>query len=996
LAAHGFTLDPDTGEITELSQFVGPFSARAEQIGRNIDRYETEWRAVHPGQEPGAAVRRAWDARAWADARPDKVVPRDGAELTRRWVTELHDLGYRNVHIPAPVGAVPVAHLDRNQAVAEVLSRLASRRSAWNGADIRGQVEQLIARRNIVADASIRCELAEDLTARTLAQCVPLLDRVGVPEHIRALTSRHVLDVEADLNSRLAARADTPCRAHDLASAPAADVAVSTLDVAQRHVVGALCGDRQLVVVEGAAGAGKTTTLAATRTVIEGGGHRLVVVTPTLKAAEVAAQQLGTGAFSAAWLAHQHGYRWNETGSWTRLKPGQSDPATGAVYAGPSERAALHAGDLLLCDEAGMVDQDTARALLRIADQHHARIALLGDRHQLPAVGRGGLLDLALRWVAPQAHLTLDTVHRFTRTATAPDGSAVTIPDEQYARLSLAMRAGDDPAAVFDALLARGQIRVHASDQDRLQACAARAADAFVSGVQAVLVADTRDQVAALNTAVRDRLAATGHVDDTHATTTGSGQRVGAGDRVATRRNNTELGVANRDTWTVTAVHQDGSLAVAGDRGRRILPVGYVHEHVELGYASTVHGVQGDTTITAHMMLGEHSTAASAYVAMTRGRQHNTAHLVAETVEDARAQWVAAFARDRADLGPARAAELAAAEAARYAEVRPVGQVLAELRDAWTVQEDLCAELTVLEQTRDVVADVVELTRRRDDRLPGLEEDYENARAAAATAATAADRVEAAVAGHTSQIAEQLQRDWDSQRFAARHAAQIVHAGPGRFGQRHWAVNRAIDELANWSTRWQPYLPAMPTRSDAIATFASRYDNDPRLHDAFQRYARAVAEQAHPQLGQARAAAAHATGRRDQAWTAWQQTRGHYDLELSRYGRLAYHPDLDGYLTELQDTIPEVRADADAAKQRVQGLLTEPALRTLPAARIEAERDQWRADRTAAQAKAVRELLAGYGRGAERLGLRSPHQPYRAPSAPMPDHTPEHGRGISR
>jgi exodeoxyribonuclease V alpha subunit len=50
LAAHGFTLDPDTGEITELSQFVGPFSARAEQIGRNIDRYETEWRAANPGQ----------------------------------------------------------------------------------------------------------------------------------------------------------------------------------------------------------------------------------------------------------------------------------------------------------------------------------------------------------------------------------------------------------------------------------------------------------------------------------------------------------------------------------------------------------------------------------------------------------------------------------------------------------------------------------------------------------------------------------------------------------------------------------------------------------------------------------------------------------------------------------------------------------------------------------------------------------------------------------
>ena len=70
-----------------------------------------------------------------------------------------------------------------------------------------------------------------------------------------------------------------------------------------------------------------------------------------------------------------------------------------------------------------MLDQDTARALLTIADEHHARVALVGDRHQLPAVGRGGVLDLAARYVHPDAHRELDTVHRFTRTAITPDGA---------------------------------------------------------------------------------------------------------------------------------------------------------------------------------------------------------------------------------------------------------------------------------------------------------------------------------------------------------------------------------------------------------------------------------------------------------------------------------------------------------------------------------------------------------------------------------------------
>jgi hypothetical protein len=43
LAARGFTVDAESGEILELASYVGPFSARAAQIGRNTDRYEAEW-----------------------------------------------------------------------------------------------------------------------------------------------------------------------------------------------------------------------------------------------------------------------------------------------------------------------------------------------------------------------------------------------------------------------------------------------------------------------------------------------------------------------------------------------------------------------------------------------------------------------------------------------------------------------------------------------------------------------------------------------------------------------------------------------------------------------------------------------------------------------------------------------------------------------------------------------------------------------------------------
>ena len=681
LARHGYTLDPESGEIEQLQPFAGAFSARAAQIGRNVDRYEALWRTEHRGQEPGPGLRRSWDARAWADARPDKVVPKEGAELRARWLEELADLGFcapaaaQSAEVAEVVGP-RVGELNRDMCVEVVLIRLGARRSGWNAADVRGEVERLVASVGLVVEAPVRVELAEDLTARTLERCKPLLARLDVPEHIRALTSPRVLAVEAELTARLTERVtnDHP----DTVIAAASWIPTEGgLDVAQRHVAAQLAGQASLLVVEGAAGAGKTVTLAAAHQALQQQGYgRMVVVTPTLKAASVATHELGTEAFSAAWLAHQHGFRWDDDGRWTRV-PAVAEP-----------RARLCLGDLLVVDEAGMLDQDTALALVKIADQAGARLALVGDRHQLPAVGRGGVLDLTAGVAPEESCLTLETVHRFA--------------DADYADLTLAMRTGQNPAEVFEALLARGDIQIHLSDTERLHHlvnAAGTGADDTQPG-RTLVVADTREQVAALNAAIGEhRLASQrdGQGDAAReAITTSAGERVGVGDTITTRRNDRTLGVANRETWTVTGLADDASLTVIREgrtsatagprtqggtqpgtrpgmrakpqvsRGERTLPAAYVRAHVELGYARTVYGAQGETVDRAHFVLGDQSGAASAYVAMTRGRTANTAHLVADTIDQARQQWVGVFSRDRADLGPARAATRAAEDLDRY------------------------------------------------------------------------------------------------------------------------------------------------------------------------------------------------------------------------------------------------------------------------------------------------------------------------------------------
>jgi len=629
LADHGLALDPASGELVELAPYAARFSARAAQISRNIDKLETDWRAAHPGEEPGPRIRQAWDRRAWAQARPDKFVPRDGAAMVAAWNDELRRLGFHDPHRPAAMLTPRIGEFDRVATVELVLTRLGAKRSAWNAADIRGQVEQWIAGTGLVADASIRIELAEDLSARAVAACTPLLDRDDVPEHVRALTSPQVIAVEDRITRLLGFLAYASGENGRLDSRTAI-----TLDPAQRTAVAALAGSRQLLVIEGAAGAGKTTTLAATKDLLDRQGQRLIVVTPTLKAAEVAAGEIAATAFSAAWLVHQWGWRWDDDGHWSHTHAEPPDP-----------RSMLGRGDLLVVDEAGMLDQDTARALLEIVHETGARVAFMGDRHQLPAVGRGGVLDLAAQHAGPDASVGLDVVHRFA--------------DHEYAAISLAMRRGEDAPSgesVFDALWRRVQIQLHASEPERLHALAQEAAGAILAGhVDHALMADSREQVSDLNGAIRDRLVTAGFVNDHRVVVNESGERLRIGDRVATRRNDWQLDVANRQTWTITAI-DEATVTLRNDHGRtRDVPTWYARRSVELAYATTVYGAQGDTKTEAHLLVSETTSAASAYVAMTRGRHDNVAHLIAENPEQARTIWEQALGRDRADLGVAHA-----------------------------------------------------------------------------------------------------------------------------------------------------------------------------------------------------------------------------------------------------------------------------------------------------------------------------------------------------
>ena len=633
LDRHGLTLDPVTGEVTELEQFNPVMSKRAHQVERNLKQLEAEWEAAHPGEEPGPVVRARLLHKAWAHERPNKKPSDLGNEDA--WRQELVEAGYDPetlTRAPTPV-RVSVDDLRVQEVANRALDRAAAGGSTWTVHTVREHVTRITTDHGVQATPAELREFVQLATDLAIGDCFSVLPPDAVhPEHVAHLTSLRVVQAETQLRDRLEAQApNREPRRPDLST----HAARHGLDAGQAEAAAAVASRDPLVVVEGAAGSGKTTMLATAIEALERDGGSARVVTPTKKAAQVAGETLKVPADSVAALVYAHGFRWNDDGVWTRLKRGETDPTTGRVYTGPPEGARLVRGERVIVDEAGMLDQDTALALLTIIREARASVALVGDRAQLPAVGRGGVLDMAAH--IRGATVDMSELHRFA--------------DEQYAALTLRMRDGKNPAAIFDELQGMGLVRVHADD-DALREHIAQHAEVS----DAVTVA-TNDEATALNERIRTVRIERGEVDDGRTVPGSDGLPIGAGDVVQARQNDAELRVANRQTFTIQHISEDGTVhAIETDTNRKhtvlvALPPEYVAEHVHLAYAATAYGIQGATVNTAHTVLSDALDAEPSYVGLTRGSGHNELHVIAADLAEAKAQFLEAMSRDRADRG---------------------------------------------------------------------------------------------------------------------------------------------------------------------------------------------------------------------------------------------------------------------------------------------------------------------------------------------------------
>ncbi|WP_448390592.1 MobF family relaxase [Microbacterium aurum] len=820
LERHGLTLDPATGEVTELAPFNGVMSKRGEQVRRNLDRLETEWDQAHPGETIGPVIASRLRAEAWAYERPAKKPTTLREEAA--WVTELREAGYDPDHLERK-SVQPTVSLDDlavQEVASQALDRCAASASAWTPHTVQEHVTRITTEAGVQATPQ---ELREFITAATdlaVSDCFSILPPgTPTPEHVAHLTSVGVVAAETALRDQLTAV--TPRREPKPADVSEA-ARTSGLDAGQTAAAAAVASTDPLVVVEGAAGAGKTTMLGVAIEVAAEQGWASRVVAPTLRAAQVAHDELGVPATSVAALVYAHGWRWNEDGVWTRLAPGDTAPDTGRTYDGPPKDARLSRGERVIVDEAGMLDQDTARALLTITDEAGASVALVGDRAQLPAVGRGGVLGMAAHIRGRTYDMT--ELHRFT--------------DPDYADLTLRMRDRANPGEVFDRLTAMHLVTLHA-DND---AAREHITDHAKHG-EAITVA-TNDEAAALNERIRAGRVEAGEVDDTVTATGSDGLSIGADDLIQTRKNSSDLGVANRQQWIVQQVTEDGTVyAREVDSGRKspravALPAEYVGEHAHLSYAATAYGVQGATVGASHTILSEATSAAGVYVGMTRGRQTNRLHVAAQDMADARAQFIEAMERDPADRGldhAARAAQEAVRGLIADGPVRLVTEELARL-DHETERAQRQAERWEQIAAR---LDAHRATHRAED---------DEHTAVLRNAEEAAEQVRAEVAQPLT-----IQAEHDGAAYLAaveNEAATSARLSTvGRFGRRkarvehRTAIERTQALRGQASSEWG----TAPTYADRLPEWArraaeKRAEADPRVAEAVQSIEAATAD----------------------------------------------------------------------------------------------------------------------------------------------------------
>ena len=333
---------------------------------------------------------------------------------------------------------------------------------------------------------------------------------------------------------------------------------------------------RDLGVVVGHAGTGKSAMLGVAREAWEAAGYEVRGVALS----GIAAKNLesGSGIASRTIASLEHGW-------------GQS-------------RDLLTARAVLVIDEAGMVGTRQLERVLSHAAEAAAKVVLVGDPQQLQSIEAGAAFrSIHERHGGAEIGEVRRQRENWQRDATR------NLAEGKTGHALDAYRSHDMVHEAQTREKARGDL-IDSWERDRKAS----------SDKTRIILTHTNDEVRALNEAARERMRAAGDLgDDVRLTIERGARNFARGDRVMFLQNERGLGVKNGSLGTIEQVSSQ-SISVQTDDGRSVKFDLKDYNKIDHGYAATIHKAQGMTVDRTHLLATPGMDAHGSYVALSRHR----------------------------------------------------------------------------------------------------------------------------------------------------------------------------------------------------------------------------------------------------------------------------------------------------------------------------------------------------------------------------------------
>ena len=360
---------------------------------------------------------------------------------------------------------------------------------------------------------------------------------------------------------------------------------------------------RDLGIVVGYAGTGKSAMLGVARKAWEAAGYEVRGVALSGIAAENL--ESGSGIASRTIASLEHGW-------------GQG-------------RDLLTSRDVLVIDEAGMVGTRQLERVLSHAAEAGAKVVLVGDPQQLQSIEAGAAFrsihDRHGGVEIGEVRRQREDWHRdATRDlATGRTGDAI----NAYERHGMVHAAQTRAGARKNLVDRWDRDRQASPDQSRM------------------ILTHTNTEVQSLNEAARERMRAAGDLgEDVRLTVERGARSFSSGDRIMFLQNERSLGVKNGTLGTVEQVSTQ-SMSVRTD-DRRVISFDLKdYDRIDHGYAATIHKAQGMTVDRAHVLATPGLDAHGSYVALSRHRDGMELHYGRDDFAS-RDRLVNTLSRDRA------------------------------------------------------------------------------------------------------------------------------------------------------------------------------------------------------------------------------------------------------------------------------------------------------------------------------------------------------------